>query len=136
MSILAGTPCAFILSILIHGMWHLRHLAWSGNAPVMLGGNLSRVFCLLQPSAKRAKRAEPYLQLSPSQPRFRRSSALYIVSQPNLRSSTAAFSASSVQPADWPRRGGCFSLVLYIHMYPTSWYWLKGKGASYRLFPV
>ena len=44
-SILAGMPSAFILSIIIHGASHLWHLDWSGIAPVMLGGNLSRAFC-------------------------------------------------------------------------------------------
>ena len=89
-SILAGMPSAFILSIVIHGASHLWHLDWSGIAPVMLGGNLSRVFCLLQHPATSAKRAEPHLQLSPLPPRIRRSCILYIALQPVLRSMVAA----------------------------------------------
>ena len=104
-----------MLSIVIHGSWHLWHLVWSGNAPVMLGGNLSRVFCLLQQSAERAKRAEPYLQLSPLQPRIRRSCILYIALQPVLRSMMAAvclFGAASELAAP---RGVFFTAVVHIH---------------------
>ena len=134
-SILAGTPCAFILSILIHGIWHLWHLVWSGNAPVMLGGNLSRVFCLLQQSALSIKRAEPYLQLSPLQPRIRRSSALYIVLQPALRSIAAAFSASPVQPVIWPRRGVFFTSHVHT-LVPNRVTMAQEKGVSSWLFPI
>ena len=112
-SILAGMPCAIILSIVIHGSSHLWHLVWSGIAPVMLGGNLSRVFCLLQHPATSAKRAEPHLQLSPLQPRIRRSCILYIALQPVLRSMVAAvclFGAASELAAP---RGVFFTKCTY-----------------------
>ena len=127
-SILAGTPSAFILSILIYGMWHHWRQDWSGNAPSVLGGNLSRIFCLLRLFALSAKRAEPHLQLSPLQPRIRRSSILYIVSQPVLRSTAAAFTASSVLPVNWRRRGEYFfhRCCTYTSTIPRG-LWLKKK---------
>ena len=54
-SILAGMPSAFILSIIIHGVCRLWHLDWSGIAPVMLGGNLSRAFCFAASRYERKK---------------------------------------------------------------------------------
>ena len=109
-SILAGMPYAIILSIVIHGSSHLWHLVWSGIAPVMLGGNLSRVFCLLQHPATSAKR---HLQLSPLQPRIRRSCILYIALQPVLRPMVAAvclFGAASELAAP---RGVFFTAIVH-----------------------
>ena len=134
-SILAGMPSAFILSIVIHGASHLWHLVWSGIAPVMLGGNLSRALCLLQPPATSAKRAEPHLQLSPLQSRIRRSCILYIALQPVLRSMVAAFclfGAACEQAA--PR--GVFFTAVYIHHDPNRVYLAQEKGVLSWLFPI